>query len=385
MLIPLASAICAALFGADALRRVYDVGQEANDHFVAALVLGCVGFYAVQAMAGPVWLAPAHLAGLVGIWAYFFCVHRAGPTPRWARLLLGGPSQLAYSYALWAGLLWLLRAPAALWTGAELWWAGAWNLGPLLLALIGCHDAWWRRSEHTRHAVEGLPFRLVQLSDLHVSGLLHGRELRELLAQAQAMKPDLIVITGDLVMPFSEGEHDYLVEALAAQDTPILCCAGNHDLPVLAELTEELEAAGAPMLVDRAARLTLGGREVEVLGACFHWRDARGQLEALLERHPKPPGAYSLLLAHDPRLGAWVPEGRFDLVLSGHTHGGHVATNALGLPGSVLRLAGVRDQGWWPAGGGRHYVHRGNWSVGIPPRMGVSSEIALFEPAPRSL
>ncbi|MCB9743089.1 MAG: metallophosphoesterase [Alphaproteobacteria bacterium] len=382
MLIPLLTAALTLLLGADALRRIYDVGQEANDHFVAALVLGCVGFYAVQALAGPPWLAPAHLAGIVGIWGYFFCVHRAGPTPTWARWLLGGPSQLAYAYALWAGLLWLLRAPFALALGAELWWAGAWNLLPLLLALVGGLNAWARRDALTVHAVQGLPFRLVQLSDLHVSGLLHRRQLEALLARAEALEPALIVITGDLVMPFSEREHGYLIEALAALRTPVLCCAGNHDLPVLAELTENLQAAGAPLLVDRAETLALGGRSVEVLGARFHWREARAELEALLAAQPRPEGCYSLLLAHDPRLGAWVPEGRFDLVLSGHTHGGHVATNALGIPGSVLRLLGVRDQGWWPAGGGRHYVHRGNWSIGIPPRMGVSGEIALFTPAP---
>jgi hypothetical protein len=54
----------------------------------------------------------------------------------------------------------------------------------------------------------------------------------------------------------------------------------------------------------------------------------------------------------------------------------------LGLPISALRLFGVRDQGWFPVAGGRQYVHSGNWRLGLPPRMGVGGEIAVFDPAP---
>lgn len=374
-----AALFACALFAAAALRAVYAVGQGPNDHAVAALVLGCVGFYGVQALAGPPALAPLLLAGAGGIQAYFGCVHREGAAPAWARALLGWPSQLAWAYALWAGLLWLVRAPFALALGADLWWAGALNLLPLTLAAAATLDAWGRAGQLTRHAVPGLPFRLVQLSDLHVSALLHRAELEALLARAVALEPDLIVITGDLLVPFSEHDHAYLIDALAASSVPVICCPGNHDLPVLSTLEAELEAVGVPLLIDRGLTLELGGRRVEVFGANFYWTGARERLLEALP--PRPEGAWSLLLAHDPRLGAWAPEGRFDLVLSGHVHGGHVAGNALGIPGSVLRLLGVRDQGWWPAGGGRHYVHRGNWDIGIPPRLGVSSELAVFEPA----
>ena len=115
----------------------------------------------------------------------------------------------------------------------------------------------------------------------------------------------------------------------------------------------------------------------------FHWSDAQAQLSQALETLPYPEG-FRLLLAHDPRLGLWVPPNRFHLVLSGHTHGGQVAANMFGWPVSVLRPLGVRDQGWWDTGETRHYVHRGNWFVGLPPRMGVAGEIAVFEPPTRS-
>ncbi|MCB9758509.1 MAG: metallophosphoesterase [Alphaproteobacteria bacterium] len=361
---------------ADSLRRVYAVGQEANDHFVAALVLGCQGFYVVQALAAPPWLAPAMLVGLVWTWGFFFCVHREGPTPRWARWLLGVPSQLAYAWALWAGLVWLLRAPVALAMGWDVWWAGPLNLLPLALALVGWLDCYGRAGRLHRHALPGLPAPVAHLSDLHVSPLLHRAELDALVDRVNALEPAVVVITGDLVMPFSEREHGYLLDALARLRAPTFACPGNHDLPVLERLRAELAGVGVRMLVDES--VTVAG--LAITGVNFHWREARTRLDKALERLPPGDDAYRVLLAHDPRLGAWVPDGRFDLVLSGHTHGGHVAGNALGLPGSVLRLAGIRDQGWWPAGSGRQFVHRGNWSTGLPPRMGVAAEVVLLEP-----
>jgi predicted MPP superfamily phosphohydrolase len=83
------------------------------------------------------------------------------------------------------------------------------------------------------------------------------------------------------------------------------------------------------------------------------------------------------LLAHDPRLFAWVPDGRFDLVLSGHTHGGQVGTDMFGVPWSVLRLFGVYDQGAFRRGATHLWVHRGNWHTGLPPRMGIATEVVV--------
>ena len=116
------------------------------------------------------------------------------------------------------------------------------------------------------------------------------------------------------------------------------------------------------------------------MGVNFHWNQAQKHFDEALELNPSLTGANCrILLAHDPRLFAWVPDGRFDLVLSGHTHGGQVSTEMFGIPWSVLRLFGVHDQGLFRKRGLWHYVHRGNWHTGLPPRMGVASEIVVFE------
>lgn len=365
---------------ADTLRRVYAVGQSANDHFVAALVTGTLGFYAVMAVEAPARWGPLMLAGAVGIWGLFYAIHRDGAPPGWVRWGLAWPSQLAYAWALWAGLVWLLRAPWAICADAELWWAGSWNALPTGLALVGWVQAAWCGEQVRVHRIPGLPGRVVQLSDLHASALMHRRELDRLVDRVNALGPELVLITGDLVMPFSEAEHGYLIEALARLEAPCFACPGNHDLPVLDRLRGALAAVGVRVLVDEQVELPLGGRRVEVVGVQFHWREARARLAEALERLPPTGADIAVLLAHDPRLGLWTPPGRFGLALSGHTHGGQVALNMLGLPVSALRLVGLRDQGLWPLpGGGLHHVHAGNWFIGLPPRMGVAGEVVVLE------
>ncbi|MCP4810301.1 MAG: hypothetical protein GY913_23745 [Proteobacteria bacterium] len=360
-----------------ALRHVYAVGRTLNDHFVAAVVSGCMGFYAFHLLLCPgTW---PWLAGAVGVWGLFFSIHRLR-APAWMRWVLGWPSQVAYAFALWGGLLWIVRLPFALFFGWDWAWAGWWLVGPLVLSSLGTMQA--MRIRETRHVVSGLPGRLVQLSDLHASSLMNHDELGPLVARVNAMEPDVVVVTGDLVMPFSEADHGYLIEQLARIEAPVFCCPGNHDLPVLGVLTVGLREAGIEMLVDSDREL--GG--FYIAGADFHWEDARARLErGLLELRPPSPDTFRVLLAHDPRLGPWVPVNAFDLVLSGHTHGGQVGSNMLGVRGSMLGLFGVRDQGWFPVGERlRHYVHAGNWFIGLPPRMGINGEIAVFEaPADR--
>ena len=160
-----------------------------------------------------------------------------------------------------------------------------------------------------------------------------GPDLADMVERTNSLSPDLVVMTGDFVMPFSEAHHSYLIEALAKLSAPAFACPGNHDLPVLDAVGAELESVGVRWLVDSSTVVSIRDQQVEIVGVNFHWNNARGALEQALSALPPVPDAnHRLLLAHDPRLFAWLPDGRFDLQLSGHTHGGQVGTDMFGIP-----------------------------------------------------
>jgi predicted MPP superfamily phosphohydrolase len=373
------------------MARVYRGGTAANDHAVALLVAGCIAIYPLLwwgamgvGVSGPaaVALGVALSVGAVSIYGLFHVLDRRRDAGR--LMFLARLSQPALAFSLWCGLLLILRGPVAVFTGAPLLWPGPLLLLPLGLSLWGWAWTWLghRVREHVV-PVAGLPrpVRIVQLSDLHVSPIMRASDLYALVDRVNALAPDLVVVTGDHVMPFSEDEHAFLIDGLARLRAPTFACNGNHDLPVAARLRDELAAVGVPVLIDEARTVTLGPPEtpvtVELAGVEFHWRDARAHLLAAVAALPVPDAHARVLLAHDPRLFAWVPDGRFHLVLSGHTHGGQVGTDMFGVPWSILRPFGVYDQGRWDRGGTRLWVHRGNWHTGLPPRMGIAGEIVV--------
>lgn len=377
------------------LREVYRVGQTLNDHFVAAVVTGCFGLYGVLMLGGLALDEPGGVLlaalGWPGLWALFWLLSRDGAASAVARVVVGPYSQLAFAFALWAGLVVILRTPWVLWQGgglAEVSWPGAWLWLPAGLAVFG---TWPTYRGHTVRAWQvplppqatPHPLRVVHLSDTHTSPVMHQLEYDEIIAEVEALDPDLVFLTGDLVMPFSEEEHQVLLDFVRGLPGRVFCCAGNHDLPVLDTLRRELAQAGAPMLVDEAVRLVVHGVEVEVVGAAFHWQDGARHLAEGVMQLPSPgPETWRVLMLHDPAAAKGMAPGRFDLVLSGHTHGGQIGLTGFGIDASVLRVLGARDQGWFPAGDGLQYVHCGNWFTGLPPRMGIPPEITLIRAVP---
>lgn len=378
----------AALVAGATCARVYRGGVTLNDHAVAAMVTGCIAIWpivwlgAVQAGAAHPLLAAVLAVGAVSQYGLFHVLDQrrdAGPSIWVARL-----AQPAYAFSLWTGLLLILHAPWAILHGGSVLWPGRLLWIPATLALWGTAWTYLAGRAVRRYtlplATLPRPVRVVHLSDVHASPTMRRADLFAMVARTNAQRPDLVVVTGDLVMPFSEDEHDALLDALASIEAPTICCPGNHDLPIRDRLRDELAARGVRLLVDERVVIDVGEAKVEVVGVDFHWVDAKNHLGAALAALPPAHGAQArLLLAHDPRLFRWVPEGRFDLVLSGHTHGGQVGTDMFGVPWSVLRPMGVLDQGWWRRGATRLYVHRGNWQTGLPPRMGIASEVVAVD------
>ena len=230
-------------------------------------------------------------------------------------------------------------------------------------------------------ALDGL--RVAHLSDIHVGGEMDRPKLFRVAALTNAARPDIVLHTGDF-LTHRTGDFDLpLYEALARIKAPYgqWACLGNHDFDAPQRLVRYLRQSGVTTLRNRATTLSIDGQPLELAGLDFLFQ--RFEWAALYSRlidswGPRQP-VPRILLNHDPRAFVTLPARCADLVLSGHTHGGHAGIQlskerAL----SVVGLLGIPDQGLYPRAGMQMFVTRCVGFYGYPMRLGIPPEIAIL-------
>jgi uncharacterized protein len=208
----------------------------------------------------------------------------------------------------------------------------------------------------------------VQLTDVHIGPILGDHFAAKVTAKVNALAPDLIVITGDLV----DGRLDELrrhvepLRDLKARDG-VYAVTGNHEYYWNANAwLEHLRSLGIRIL--RNQRVTI--REAFELAGVDDSSATEDVPRALAGRDAALP---VVLLAHHPRTIARAVAAGVDLQLSGHTHGGQL------LPlGWLSRLFEPHVAGLARFGATWLYVSEGTGFWGPPMRVGTSSEIALL-------
>lgn len=182
-------------------------------------------------------------------------------------------------------------------------------------------------------AVRDLPssfdgYRLVQLTDLHISRLFPQRWTRAVVDRTNAAGADLIVVTGD----FIDGSVDMRradVAPLAGLRAPdgVYAIPGNHEYFFdYGGWMRHLAGLGFRMLPNAHRVLARGGDGLVLAGVTDASAPSHGEpgpdLDAALSR--RPPGAPVLLLDHQPRNARRAAARGVALQLSGHTHGGMI-------------------------------------------------------------
>jgi hypothetical protein len=219
-------------------------------------------------------------------------------------------------------------------------------------------------------------FRIAQISDVHIGPLLDRRFAAQITRRVNALEPDLIVVTGDLV--------DGPVEHLADEVAPfaelrarhgVYFVTGNHDYysgadPWLAQV----RALGMRPLRNERVTIERDGASFDLAGVDDHRASLFGPghgedvPRALAGRDP---ARAVILLAHDPTtFKAAAPLG-VDLQISGHTHGGQLWPF-----GYLVRLAVTFVAGHYRRGDAQLFVSRGTGFWGPPMRLGAPAEIA---------
>ena len=232
-------------------------------------------------------------------------------------------------------------------------------------------------------------FLIAQVSDLH--NAVFGENNAELLQILSECKPNIIVVTGDLV----DAEHTDIDVALdfakeAAQIAGTYYVTGNHEgsLSQYDELKTGLESMGVVVLEDTSMQLEYNGEKVTLIGLSdpsFTLKgNMLGEVPAMVDTKLRgligDTDDYTILLSHRPELFETYVNCGVDLVLSGHAHGGQFRLPFIG--GLVAPNQGLfpkYDAGLYTKGDTNMIVCRGLGNSIIPIRFNNRPEIVLLE------
>ena len=237
---------------------------------------------------------------------------------------------------------------------------------------------------HVQVALQDLPHelegtRVVQLSDLHISRLLGKRWLEDVVNRTNALEPDVIVITGDLIDGYvasRDSEMDPLRDLRATHG--VFVSMGNHEYYFdYKAWSAKFRALGLQVLVNEHVTLERKGKQLVIAAVTDEAAETFGG------EGPSTASAMegvesaqtTILLRHRPTGILESQQRGVDLQLSGHTHGGMI----LGVERVVAAANDGLVSGMYQRGGTKIYVSNGTgiWN-GFPLRLGRPAEIAEF-------
>lgn len=190
------------------------------------------------------------------------------------------------------------------------------------------------------------PVRIACLTDLHCCDWGEGQ--RQLLDAVDAAAPHAVVLVGDILDDTMPLEQGYTVLEYLAEHWPCYYVTGNHD----ATAAETIAAFGITVLDGTCEELTVNGQTLRICGVSdprTHGAAAFSTTLAALNGQNAGQEGFSLLLSHRPaRIAEYLP-GSYDLILSGHAHGGQWR-----IPGLLNGLL-APDEGLFPQYAGGFY------------------------------
>jgi predicted MPP superfamily phosphohydrolase len=226
---------------------------------------------------------------------------------------------------------------------------------------------------------------IAHVTDVHVGRFTTGRVLNRIVEQSNALRADLVLMTGDLIN-MSLSDLPVALDAVRRLDAKygVYLCEGNHDLIESGRaFRRRTKAAGVPLLVNEQSTMLIRGVPLQLLG--LRWGTGLPVATRAAERgdeairaafanlmQQRRPDAFPILLAHHPHAFDPAAEAGIPLTLSGHTHGGQLMlTKDVGFGPIMFRYW----SGLYERGDSKLFVSNGvgNW---FPLRTHAPAEIA---------
>lgn len=227
-------------------------------------------------------------------------------------------------------------------------------------------------------------YRILQVSDVHADEWMTPERLSEIVRLVNDQSPDLIAITGDFVTSedFTEVSASDaapgLIEPLGRlkpRDSTV-AVLGNHDHWADPELVRRvIRDSGITDLSNAVHTVERKDVKLHVAGV-DDVMENQDRLDLVLDRLPSSGAA--VLLAHEPDFaGTSAATGRFDLQLSGHSHGGQIRLPLLGAP-VLPPLAREYPAGLYEVGEMVQYTNRGVGMIEPRVRFNCRPEITVL-------
>ena len=204
----------------------------------------------------------------------------------------------------------------------------------------------------------GESLRIVLLSDLH--SCIYGKQQSKLIAKVREQNPDIILLAGDIAddeRPI-DGTR-FMLEGLQGV-APMFYVTGNHEYWIgeISEVKELFRSYGVTVLEDEYQEIVVGGIPLVIAGVddpeWVRYEKKEGSGEQIMKAKFKELDDvenYKILVAHRPEMIEVYKKYSFDLVVSGHAHGGQVR-----IPW-ILNGLYAPNQGWLPPYAGGAYKH----------------------------
>ena len=216
-------------------------------------------------------------------------------------------------------------------------------------------------------------YKIVQLSDIHIGGLIDAAFIKNMVQRVNALNPDIVVITGDLVdidilkakAPLGE------LKALESKYGTYFI-VGNHEyFHGIEKIMSKVKSLGIRVLENENVYIGEDDIGFNLAGVydIFGYR-ANHHLPDLYKALQNRKNSPTVLLAHQPRYIEEVGAG-VDLVLSGHTHGGQLYPFRFLVKLVQPYISGLHQH----TKDLQIYVNKGTGFWGPPMRLGATSEI----------
>ncbi len=224
----------------------------------------------------------------------------------------------------------------------------------------------------------GRSLTVVQLSDMHAGLYMTREDLRRYVDLVDALRPDLLVLTGDFIsnsMSYFAGCAEEMARIRTRYGT--FATLGNHEhwYGNLPEIRTVLTQQRITLLNNAHRLLRTDQGPFAVAGI----DDSSGHPDLARALYGLAPDVPTLLLSHRPEIFPRAAAHGIPLTLSGHWHGGQIKLSLLGFDVSVAHVLSPYPEGLYRLAASHLYVNRGIGTTGPPIRLNAAPEVTLIQ------